>query len=246
MHVRPLTRADIPAVAQVALAAFSKDELYQFLYPKLSTYPDDFRRAQVLHLRARLVQPGCHGYVAVSDSNDDGWDGTSHVLGYAFFQEMGERVNETTGKKESLRPSTDSWGKWFERGLLGFEVALHNRQDRALDRKNVEQYAMEAASAYPSYLDMAAYWYISVLAVHPQHQRRGVGTKLVREGKRLASEDGVALTLESSVAARRLYEKNGFRITWKGQVCGMEDSAMMWKSSLKAPRKRSIKGHESK
>jgi len=53
------------------------------------------------------------------------------------------------------------------------------------------------------------------LHVHPRFQRRGIGTRLVREAIRQARRDGFPAmyleTEESNSPARRAYEKAGFR-----------------------------------
>ncbi|KAF2851400.1 hypothetical protein T440DRAFT_467680 [Plenodomus tracheiphilus IPT5] len=79
MHTRPLTRKDIPQIANIAYDAFSEDELYNWLHPGLKQYHEDYRRSQINSLRARLVRPGCHGFVVVSDDDVD------ELMGYAFF-----------------------------------------------------------------------------------------------------------------------------------------------------------------
>lgn len=56
--------------------------------------------------------------------------------------------------------------------------------------------------------------YIQRLAVHPEHQRRGIGTALVADGlrwlKRRGARDALVNTQESNAASLRLYLRSGF------------------------------------
>ncbi len=57
-------------------------------------------------------------------------------------------------------------------------------------------------------------WFISNLAVHPDHRRRGIALRLMREGMELAKKKGaqrVSLEVRAgNLAAQMLYEKLGF------------------------------------
>ena len=57
-------------------------------------------------------------------------------------------------------------------------------------------------------------WFISNLAVHPEHRRRGIAHRLMLEGMELAGKRGakrVSLEVRSrNLAAQKLYEKLGF------------------------------------
>lgn len=52
--------------------------------------------------------------------------------------------------------------------------------------------------------------YLSVLAVHPNHQRRGVGKAALDWGLKQADDLGLPAYLESTQEGRGLYEKYGF------------------------------------
>jgi GNAT superfamily N-acetyltransferase len=56
------------------------------------------------------------------------------------------------------------------------------------------------------------YWYLGVLATHPQRQREGLGTALLTPILDEADRLGIACCLETSTAHnRRFYERRGFR-----------------------------------
>jgi GNAT superfamily N-acetyltransferase len=116
----------------------------------------------------------------------------------------------------------------FERYLLSWESTYNNLFDRTPDQTHLDQYAKERSVQKAFYEDLVPYWHVSILATSPDYQRRGVGTLLVREGQRLALLDDVPLVLESSLAGRGLYEKNGFERLWEGNTCGLDDVCMVW------------------
>ncbi|UNI17430.1 hypothetical protein JDV02_003773 [Purpureocillium takamizusanense] len=53
-------------------------------------------------------------------------------------------------------------------------------------------------------------WFLSMLVVPREHQRRGVGTALLRYGLERADRDGWAAYVNASSEGKPLYDKNGF------------------------------------
>lgn len=56
------------------------------------------------------------------------------------------------------------------------------------------------------------YLYLHILAVHPDHQRKGIGAFGLQWGLQKADELGLPIYLESSRDGRRLYAKHGFKV----------------------------------
>jgi len=54
------------------------------------------------------------------------------------------------------------------------------------------------------------HWYLSMLVVHPDYQRRGYGRLLVAYGQDKAREDGVFAGLTSTTEGEKLYRSIGF------------------------------------
>lgn len=69
----------------------------------------------------------------------------------------------------------------------------------------------------PNYEEPSESWGIDEIAVAPDFQRQGIGMQLLQWGIGRATADGVPVTLASTPAGVRLYEKAGFRVygTWK-------------------------------
>lgn len=56
------------------------------------------------------------------------------------------------------------------------------------------------------------YCFLSILATHPDHHRKGAGGKLVKWGTAIADEQGIECYIEASIEGRPLYERLGFRV----------------------------------
>jgi ribosomal protein S18 acetylase RimI-like enzyme len=59
-------------------------------------------------------------------------------------------------------------------------------------------------------------WHVHALAVVPEHRRQGLGARLLRVADALAADEGLAETsltvAESNEVARRLYDREGYRV----------------------------------
>ncbi|KAF2649419.1 hypothetical protein K491DRAFT_698110 [Lophiostoma macrostomum CBS 122681] len=53
---------------------------------------------------------------------------------------------------------------------------------------------------------------LSIMAVHPKHQHRGVGTMLMKKGMHMADEMKALSVVDSTVAGRPLYDKFDFHV----------------------------------
>jgi GNAT superfamily N-acetyltransferase len=62
----------------------------------------------------------------------------------------------------------------------------------------------------PSYEDPTEQWTVLELVVSPKCQRNGVGMRLLEWGMAHARREQVPITLTSTTAGRRLYDKAGF------------------------------------
>lgn len=221
MHIRPLIRSDIPAVAEITNQTFSKDELFTWLYPHQSHFPDDLRRFQLIRLRTRLVEQGSHGFVAESEEGDAEWTGKPEVLGFAFYIRNGDDPIAEKWRKDPVMNKLErhllSWESWYEESFL----------DRASDRSRALM--LGNATEYNIYSQLSSYWHLGLLGVSPRCQRRGIGAKLVSYGQEIAAEENVPVTLEASVMGRLLYAKMGFRIVEESKIIeGLEGVAMLW------------------
>ncbi|KAH7113788.1 acyl-CoA N-acyltransferase [Dendryphion nanum] len=225
MHIRPLTRSDLPTVGTLAFEIFRRDELYQYLYPHHSQFPDDLRRHQLIRLRHRMAEVGSHGFVTVTDETDTDWTGKSEILAFAFFIRTGD---DEGGRKWR----GDSVGKKLERYLLSWEAFYEEKLlNRAASLPRLTAFRKSLQPAYHSLLDPR--WHLGILAVSPQHQRRGIGSQLLHKLQDLATQEEVPITLEASVSGRGLYLKEGFRVVEQSVIVeGLDGIAMVWEPKM--------------
>lgn len=69
-----------------------------------------------------------------------------------------------------------------------------------------------------------------MLGVSPKHQRHGFGASLIDWGLERAAEEGIICMLESSKAARGLYERKGFQKVRLLEIAeGVTSDQMIWR-----------------
>ncbi|KAJ4356686.1 uncharacterized protein N0V89_004722 [Didymosphaeria variabile] len=221
MRVRPVTREDLPEIFEITHKALEKDEFFGWLNPGRDKYPGDHRRDQRLHLRARFVSLGQHGYVVATEKGDRDWSGKSEVAGFVFLIRKGT-------DEASKKWRTDTLFNRFERKLLEWEMWYDSKfLNRAEDPKRLAEYIkMEPWNSF-NVLDPR--WHMGLICVSPKFQRRGVGSMLVQHSQRLAADDKLPLTLEASIVGRKLYLKSGFKLVGEAKLCEeFTDGLMVW------------------
>ncbi len=129
----------------------------------------------------------------------------------------------------------------------------HASDPESPDPREPADYADGEASEAPSVLGLGCYWaildeaHITVLAVDPRYQRRGLGKWLLinllanARAERSAGKDAIALTratLEvrpSNSRALTLYESFGFETLGRRRryYADGEDALILWQNSLK-------------
>lgn len=116
----------------------------------------------------------------------------------------------------------------LERNLLNWEQWYHSKFiDRAVDPERMKKLMSLAPWEYGKPINPR--WHVAAIAVSPRHQRRGVGGILVRKAQELAAEEGMPLTLESSIAGRGLYSKMGFKKVHEVVISDtFADDIMVW------------------
>lgn len=104
--------------------------------------------------------------------------------------------------------------------------------DRSVDNSRLAEY--NAIECFPC-ADYPDLWLLSSLAVHPDHQRQGIGRKLVEWGLAQALQESVPVGLEASSKGTRLYEQLEFRTINQVDWEGVTITAMLWDKPVAKP-----------
>lgn len=108
-----------------------------------------------------------------------------------------------------------SWEAWYEIHVL----------NRTADLARIK--AWESKPYFPLYTLLEPRLHLSGLCVSLEHQRRGIGMKLLQHGQEIATEESIPVTLKASVIGRLLYQKCGFKIIDQRALEGGPDTVVM-------------------
>ena len=110
--------------------------------------------------------------------------------------------------------------RWHETNRVSFPW-LETEQRHTLDdarsffRQSIlatcEVWVAEEAGALLGLIALSGSDWIKQLSVFPEHQRRGIGTRLLQHAKDRADSELRLYTLQRNLPARRFYETHGFR-----------------------------------
>ncbi|KAK7192007.1 GNAT family protein [Paraphaeosphaeria sporulosa] len=221
MRVESVRREDLPEIFEITHRALEKDEFFGWLNPGREKYPGDLRRNQIIRLRSRLVGLGQYGYVAVTEEGDQDWSGKPEVAGFVF-------LHRSAGDEASKKWRADTLFKKVERKLLDWEIWYDTKfLNRAEDPKRLAEYIK--LEPWNSFTAINPRWHVGLICVSPKFQRRGVGSMLIQQAQKLATDEGLPVTLEASIVGRFLYLKSGFKVVGEVKLCEeYTDALMLW------------------
>ncbi|APA10127.1 hypothetical protein sscle_06g048970 [Sclerotinia sclerotiorum 1980 UF-70] len=209
MHLRPLTRDDLPYIADIVSEAYRDDPLQKIFFPPKAVENGSRRRKSMLRIRKRFVEANTRCIVSVSDENDEFWSGKPEFLGFSNWTRVGK-------SEAATKWQTDGLFAKLERTLITTEMwYTENFLDRDLPWDKIHHVRNLTAGIFgsiPDYLELAG------LAVRPEFHRRGIGGMMLKYGIDLAQEEQVPILLQASPVGTRLYTKFGFQEIRKTEV----------------------------
>jgi ribosomal protein S18 acetylase RimI-like enzyme len=153
----------------------------------------------------------------------------AELLPAVFGPGIGRAVEDMAAGRGTLFSHEHAWvaeeGGEVRGMLLGYPGAVKAAQDPRTGLALLVHLRAEMIHRLPSLLRMQSAighvgrdeFYVSNVAVYPQHRGRGIGSLLVgraREAARLAGISSLVLDVETdNPDAQRLYERLGFRVT---------------------------------
>ena len=232
LHLRNATLSDIDAVVNITLAAFDPSPDSDLLAPHRHEHWDHFYACSRASLEAAFRDSGNPGgpfdlypYVMALPPSKDYPDGKPVAVGFYA------RLNQNFTK--SSPPSLNAMVPTFSPA----------DQFNCTDRPEYSEAWMEAmrnktnAAAQRNFNDVYGqhnHFYLAELATHPDYQRLGAGTALLRQGMEYATRERIPITLLATDTGRPLYEHVGFRvveeviITVEGREGKIRQTAMVW------------------
>ncbi|KAI1841471.1 hypothetical protein JX266_012311 [Neoarthrinium moseri] len=204
IQLRDAYYSEIPAIARMSTLAFWDDDLFAILiHPHREKYPGDADLYWIRRARVNFWDYRRKWLVAV----DKDEKGTDTIVGVAQWERLGPG-----GKRMDCH--------WLDpRNLLKplsrLAMFLHawSWPNRACDP--AQEDAIERSYPYFEKAwtgDRAESWYLELLAVHPDHQGRGIGRKLVQWGLDRAQEERVCASVVSAWGKDGFYQKAGFNV----------------------------------
>lgn len=181
VHTLDATPLGVAAVRATVAAAFTTDPMLQWIFPE----PVCRAQATAAWLGVFVEAYAAAGVVDVVDESAAG-TATGSMAGAALW-----RIGQVSLPFSTL-PSAG--------GLLGAFVGVERAAQLAL-----------ALRAFADNKPSPPFHYLQFLAVHPDHQRQGLGRVLVQHGQQRAASAGVGVYLESTNAGNLpFYRSLGF------------------------------------
>ncbi|KAK0725917.1 acyl-CoA N-acyltransferase [Lasiosphaeris hirsuta] len=203
LHIRQATEEDAPVMARIARDAFL-DTVSAILFPPhlRSLSPID---QEIPWRTARTIKRMRQGIdtVVVVDTADDG---SETVIAFVQWEPPAELMKHSDNVEEEAVPATLDIGS--------LQTIL-----RVLDTQTEEALGPEGHSKM---------WYVMMLAVDPNHYRRGAGRMLIRQGLQRAASQGRSVYLSATPEGKPLYESLGFKTLVAHDLFGESYDAMLW------------------
>ncbi|KAI1500366.1 hypothetical protein F5X99DRAFT_386271 [Biscogniauxia marginata] len=189
VDVALLSDEDIPACFQVLSKSFGHDAPFVDIY-----FPDHETSLGQAQGSKRLAvwKQSSDKSIFLKAVTRAGQGGQERIIGVAIWTYMKEAPPAEIDKVEDVEKV------WPDEG------------DREFMARLWREYVIPRTQAINDSRGRGVY-VLELLAVHPDYQRLGAGTALVKWGTKAADEQGLKAIVESTPVGRRVYEKCGLR-----------------------------------
>ncbi|KAH6971212.1 hypothetical protein BKA56DRAFT_596028 [Ilyonectria sp. MPI-CAGE-AT-0026] len=251
MTVRPGTLDDLDVLVSLGLAAMPMDPQWDYRYPHRAEYPQEHRECTAQRWE-RFFHPDPSGgewavYLVdyLPQDRDADSDNNNNNNNNSPETETERETEKEMDTGRELEPVTISFSVWHfphhlhnvlgreqrnEKFILTETLACKNRHD--WDPRHMQAWREAIRAAARDKFD-ARYGqqqaHLQILGTHPQYQRMGAASSLLRWGIREAGHHGLPVTLFASSMGRPLYRSFGFeeRGAVKVHVEGEEESVVV-------------------
>ncbi|KAK2614625.1 hypothetical protein N8I77_001434 [Diaporthe amygdali] len=207
--LKPVVPSDFPAMAKMCGLAFEHDR-HTMLKAAHPTNPYDHAAGMTGAFEYWLSRPA--GKLELTKAVDDA---TGEILGFVCWG-MSLDPNTKQTKSEDGPPA--------EEGDKGAEVSVEQPNNASSTDdvasqgtspdplEQLEEMTSSHLAAFQERVmpDGVRCMYVITITVHPNHQRRGIGPALIKQGTDRADAEGVFCWVHSSEAGVHTYQKCGF------------------------------------
>lgn len=180
--LRVATPADSPGITEVHTNAFADTVLSQRVFPTSA----QTERNWAADLATYFTDPSIHPLVVEDDA--------------------------------TTPPTIVGFAKWTSPRAEGAPAPEPRTEEQIMDRDWPPGADLDLARAFfvgmetkrHEIMGKGRFWFLHILVVRPEHQRRGAGRLMVRWGTERADADGLPCYVDSTPVAKRVYERYGF------------------------------------
>jgi ribosomal protein S18 acetylase RimI-like enzyme len=196
---------DSDVIGRIAAKTYCETPLTKFLSPNRHKYYDHYERGFRQRARTRMFSPRNMTIVACN--------GSGEVVGYAQFERLG---NDYGAKQQIMSHSIVRrilfwalswvWAFWCN-------LVIFLDPDKSEDPAAVKMFAswhQDGDKHFKPYPERQDRWYAQSVVIDAAYQKRGIGTRLMKEVIEKAERENVPIGLEASMEGERLYRGVGF------------------------------------
>ena len=214
--------SDVSDIADVISLAMLDDEWTQVLYPHRAQHPACYRGHALRRTKKRIHQHN-EMLVMVLDENDPEWSNCERVIGYAVVE---RNINDGHLDQRNFWDRLNLSLLWLE-GQLEWYLRL----DKCSSRPATIEFFAHLDDEGP-FTPFENHYYLTLLVVHPDFQRRGIGARMLKEVQSIVAADPskAPLLLVSSLQGHAMYLQCGFENIGKFNAgLDLDGAAMLWR-----------------
>ncbi|GAB7364995.1 hypothetical protein MBLNU230_g5778t1 [Neophaeotheca triangularis] len=205
MPIRKAIQADLTTSSHILANAFFEEAMFgAFIHPKRHEFPEDMHLYFLRQMRVSLAKNNDHDqYIVTYKPNADG-TGEECITGVAHWVRKSPNPPEPSLTETAAVKAAEAFNASEE--LMRPNRALEPSRADTLERT-------EPFIAHNWTGTRAEGWYLSLIGVSPDHEKKGYGRELVQYGFDLSRKEGVVCSVISAEGRERFYQSCGFDVT---------------------------------
>ncbi|KAH8910705.1 acyl-CoA N-acyltransferase [Coniochaeta sp. PMI_546] len=216
IHIREIrpSHEEAREMDSLGLQAFTDVATHKIMFPGGEATREEELRWRSQRFRTSLRDPTKRFVVAVEETVLENGTPKNQIVGWARWTAISAVPEPEKSPEEKAKEMEEKMKSWPD----------------AMDKEAYKKILAGFAELDQQWLagdDPTNYWVLDVLAVHPDHQRKGIGSKLTRWGTEEAAKEGKGVGLISRPTAKRLYASLGFQVFGPERHAGADSQTAM-------------------